>query len=423
MSNVVIEPKKLSGLVAVPPSKSAAHRAVICASLARGVSVMEPVELSNDIRATIDCVKELGAAVSLIGKRLTIDGKMIFTNPDAVLDCGESGSTLRFLIPVAGSGNVRTKFVGHGRLPERPIGIYLDCLPKAGVSCETEGGLPLSISGQLKSGIFEIPGNVSSQFITGLLLALPLLKGDSEIVITSALESKSYIDMTISAMDRFGVTAIETEKGYKVYGNQSYKPQNLSIEGDWSQAAFFLSAGALGGNISIENLDNKSYQGDKAIYDLLKRFGADISLNGQVLSCKRQKLKGIEIDAGNIPDLVPILAVTAALAEGTTTITNAARLRIKESDRLHAITEGLNRLGADVTELPDGLRINGVESLHGGTVEGYNDHRIVMALAVAATRATEPVIITDSESINKSYPSFFEDYNNLGGNANVINMG
>lgn len=423
MSNVVIEPKKLSGLVAVPPSKSAAHRAVICASLAQGVSVMEPVELSNDIRATIDCVKELGAAVSLIGKRLTIDGKMIFTNSDAVLDCGESGSTLRFLIPVAGSGNVRAKFIGHGRLPERPIGIYLDCLPKAGVSCETEGGLPLLISGQLKSGIFEIPGNVSSQFITGLLLALPLLKGDSEIVITSALESKSYIDMTISAMDRFGVTAIETEKGYKVYGNQSYKPQNLSIEGDWSQAAFFLSAGALGGNISIENLDTKSYQGDKAIYDLLKRFGADISLNGQVLSCKQQTLKGIEIDAGNIPDLVPILAVTAALAEGTTTITNAARLRIKESDRLHAITEGLNRLGADVTELSDGLRINGVESLHGGTVEGYNDHRIVMALAVAATRATEPVIITDSKSINKSYPSFFEDYNNLGGNANVINMG
>lgn len=423
MSNVVIEPKKLSGMIAVPPSKSAAHRAVICAALAQGVSIMEPVELSNDIRATIECVKELGSAISLIGKRLTIDGTMMFTKPDAVLDCGESGSTLRFMIPVAGAGNVSTKFIGHGRLPERPIGIYLDCLPKAGVSCETVGGLPLSIRGQLKSGRFEIPGNVSSQFITGLLLALPLLRGDSEIFITSALESKSYIDMTLSTMAKFGVTAIETETGYKIYGSQTYKPQNLSIEGDWSQAAFFLSAGALGGDVYVENLDMNSYQGDKAIFDLLRQFGAGISLNGKVLQSEQQKLHGIEIDAGNIPDLVPILAVVAALAEGTTTITNAARLRIKESDRLHAITDGLNRLGADVTELPDGLKINGVKSLHGGVVEGYNDHRIVMALAVAATRATEPVIITDSESINKSYPSFFEDYNNLGGNANVINMG
>lgn len=423
MSNVVLEPKMLSGLVAVPPSKSAAHRAVICAALAQGVSVMEPVELSNDIRATIDCVKELGAAVSLIGKRLTIDGKMMFTNTEATLDCGESGSTLRFMIPVVGAGNVKAKFIGHGRLPERPIGIYLECLPKAGVNCVTEGGLPLSINGQLKPGIFEVPGNVSSQFITGLLLALPLLKADSEIVVTSSLESKSYIDMTLSAMYRFGVTAIETENGYKVYGNQSYKPQYLNIEGDWSQAAFFLAAGALGGNISIENLDTASYQGDKAIYQLLRQFGADITINGQVLSCKHNKLNGIEIDAENIPDLVPILAVVAALAEGTTTITGAARLRIKESDRLHAITEGLNKLGADITELPDGLRINGVKSLNGGAVQGYNDHRIVMALSVAATRATEPVIITDAESINKSYPSFFEDYNNLGGNANVINMG
>ena len=404
MSNVVLEPKMLSGLVAVPPSKSAAHRAVICAALAQGVSVMEPVELSNDIRATIDCVKELGAAVSLIGKRLTIDGKMMFTNTEATLDCGESGSTLRFMIPVVGAGNVKAKFIGHGRLPERPIGIYLECLPKAGVNCVTEGGLPLSINGQLKPGIFEVPGNVSSQFITGLLLALPLLKADSEIVVTSSLESKSYIDMTLSAMNRFGVTAIETENGYKVYGNQSYKPQHLN-------------------NVSIENLDTASYQGDKAIYQLLRQFGADITINGQVLSCKHNKLNGIEIDAENIPDLVPILAVVAALAEGTTTITGAARLRIKESDRLHAITEGLNKLGADITELPDGLRINGVKSLNGGAVQGYNDHRIVMALSVAATRATEPVIITDAESINKSYPSFFEDYNNLGGNANVINMG
>lgn len=423
MSNVKIEPKRLSGMMAVPPSKSAAHRAVICAALASGISTMEPVELSNDIHATINCVKKLGAVVSLIEKRLTIDGKMMYTKPDSVLDCGESGSTLRFLIPVAGAGNVNATFIGHGRLPERPIGIYLDCLPKAGIECRTKGGLPLVISGQLRPGKFEIPGNVSSQFITGLLLALPTLHEDSEIVITSALESKSYINMTIDMMARFGVTVIETETGYKIYGKQTYKPQNTTVEGDWSQAAFFLSAGALGGDISIENLDVNSRQGDKAILRLLRRFGASITLDGKVMNSKKHELHGIDIDASDIPDLVPILAVVAALSRGTTTITGAARLRIKESDRLHAITEGLNKLGANVEELPDGLKINGVRSLHGGTVEGYNDHRIVMALAVAATRATEPVIITDSESINKSYPSFFDDYNNLGGNANVISMG
>lgn len=423
MNSIKIEPKSLSGIMAVPPSKSAAHRAVICASLASGISTMEPVELSNDIRATIECVKALGAAVSLIGKRLTIDGKMMYTKPNAILDCGESGSTLRFLIPIAGAGNINTTFVGHGRLPERPIGIYLDCLPKAGVACETSGGLPLKISGQLKAGSFEIPGNVSSQFITGLLLALPLLQSDSEIIITSALESKSYIDMTLDVMSRFGVTALETATGYKVYGRQTYKPLNTAIEGDWSQAAFFLSAGSINGDISVENLDINSCQGDKAILNLLRRFGANITTNGKLINSKKNNLHGIDIDASDIPDLVPILAVVASLSEGITTITGAARLRIKESDRLHAITEGLNLLGADVTELPDGLKIKGVTSLHGGRVEGYNDHRIVMALSIAAMRATEPVIITDSDSINKSYPSFFDDYNNLGGSANVISVG
>ncbi len=423
MSNVKIEPNILSGMIAVPPSKSAAHRAVICAALASGISTLEPVELSNDICATINCVKELGAAVSVIEKRLTIDGKMMYSNQNTVLDCGESGSTLRFLIPVAGAGNINAKFIGHGRLPERPIGIYLDCLPKAGVRCITSGGLPLEIRGQLRPGRFEIPGNISSQFITGLLLALPTLSGDSEIVLTSALESKSYIDMTLDIMTRFGVAVVETETGYKVYGSQSYSPRDTTIEGDWSQAAFFLSAGALGGNVSVENLDINSCQGDRTIVDLLRRFGADVTISGRVATSKGRELYGTDIDAGDIPDLVPILAVVASLSAGTTNITGAARLRIKESDRLHAITEGLNALGADVTELPDGLRIVGVPSLHGGTVNGYNDHRIVMALSVAAARATEPVIITDSESINKSYPGFFNDYNNLGGNANVIDMG
>ncbi len=403
MSRAVIESSALFGTLGAVPSKSAAHRMAICAFLS-GESEVRGLGKSEDIEATLGALEAISA-----GKD--------------VINCGESGSTLRFLIPVAAALGKAVTFTGRGRLPERPIGEYLRLLPEHGVKCESKGGLPLKISGRLTSGRYEIEGNISSQYITGLLLALPLLDGDSEIVLVSPLQSKPYVEMTLGVMRLFGVDAEEGENGYFIKGNQKYNKTSCTVEGDWSQAAFFLAAGALGGNIFIENLDTESYQGDKAIYELLRQFGADITINGQVLSCNHNKLHGIEIDAENIPDLVPILAVVASLAEGTTTITGAARLRIKESDRLHAITEGLNKLGADITELPDGLKINGVKSLHGGAVQGYNDHRIVMALSVAATRATEPVIITDAESINKSYPSFFEDYNNLGGNANVINMG
>lgn len=420
MTKIKISPKQLSGCVSVPPSKSAAHRAIICAALSDGISIIQPVELSNDIKATIQCMEALGAKLNLDGNILTVDGSTKFSNKNSVLDCGESGSTLRFLIPVAAAGNVNAEFIGQGRLPQRPIGIYLDCLPQKNVKCETKGGLPLKISGQLKSGVFEIPGNISSQFITGLLLALPMLDGDSEIVLTSSVESVGYINMTIDIMHSFGVEIQVTENGYKIKGGQKYKAQNFTVEGDWSQAAFFMSAAALGNTITIDNLNVNSYQGDKACMELFAQFGADIKNENGNITISPNKLKGIEIDATNIPDLVPILAVTAALAEGKTIITGAARLRIKESDRLRAITDGLSRLGADITELPDGLVINGIKSLTGGSVEGYNDHRIVMAMSVAAIKADRNITISDMESINKSYPTFFEDYKKLGGSADVI---
>lgn len=403
MSIAKIQKSIFNGEVTVPASKSVAHRALICSFLAGGGNV-EPIISSKDMAATVGIINSLKKG-------------------ENTLNSIESGSTLRFMIPVAAALGKEVTFVGQGSLLSRPIGEYLTLLPLHGTQINSNGYLPATISGKLRNGSFEVNGNVSSQYITGLLLALAALDGDSAVILKTELQSKPYVDMTIKVMKDYGVDIRETDFGYLVKGGQKFKVQDYIVEGDWSQAAFFLAAGALGGNVSIENLDTASYQGDKAIYQLLRQFGADITINGQVLSCKHNKLNGIEIDAENIPDLVPILAVVAALAEGTTTITGAARLRIKESDRLHAITEGLNKLGADITELPDGLRINGVKSLHGGAVQGYNDHRIVMALSVAATRATEPVIITDAESINKSYPSFFEDYNNLGGNANVINMG
>lgn len=420
MSNAIVSPSLFSGEVTLPPSKSDVHRAILCASLSKGKSVISPVDLSQDISATIDCAKALGAEITLQGNTAYIDGTNLFCNKTAVLDCRESGSTLRFFIPVAGVGGVNTTFIGKGRLPQRPIGIYLDCLPKAGVQCKTEGGLPLEISGQLQSGEFTVPGNVSSQFITGLLLALPLTGNDSKIILSSALESVGYINMTIRTMAQFGVIVEKTDYGYFIQGGQQYKPCNYICEGDWSQAAFFMAAGALGGEVTLKGLRTDSIQGDKECLEIYKRFGANVTETQEGITIKKADLKGIDIDATQIPDLVPILAVTAAFAQGTTNIYGAERLRIKESDRLNAISTCLNKIGAKVIEKTDGLVIEGVTSAKGGTVEGYNDHRIVMSMSMAVSKCENNIEITDRESINKSYPAFFEDYKAIGGRAELI---
>ena len=404
----------------MPPSKSVAHRAIICAALCDGKSKISPVDMSNDIRATIECMKALGADIELEGNSLTVDGRNIFKNKNLTLDCGESGSTLRFLVPICSTGGASVEFIGHGKLPERPIGIYLDCLPDKGVYCETNGGLPLKISGKLKSGIYEIAGNVSSQFITGLLLALPMLEGDSEIILTTELQSTGYVDMTTDIMEKFGVEIRRTENGWKIKGDQRYKARNFTVEGDWSQAAFFMTAAAIGGKVTIDNLNIESYQGDKECIEIYKKFGVNISESGGNIIVEKNKLKGIEINAENIPDMVPALSVVGALSKGITVIKGAERLRIKECDRLSAMADGLSRMGADIQETKDGFIIHGVNCLKGAEVDGYNDHRIVMALSAAAVGAEGEVIISDMESINKSYPKFFEDYRKVGGKADVI---
>lgn len=409
MSVVKIYPSVLSGRILIPPSKSAAHRAVICSALANGPDVFpDGAFLSKDIAAT-------RLAMNAIQNRRGVEKIRIH--------CGESGSTLRFLIPIAAALGIRAEFVGQGRLPERPIGVYLDCLPKHGVLCRTEGGLPLSIEGKLSPGEFVLPGNVSSQFITGLLLALPLLSGDSRLMLSSPLESAGYVALTIAVMRDFGVTVEAIENGWQIPGGQAYCPRAYSVEHDWSQAAFFLAAGALGGRLELEGLNPSSFQGDRAAEQLFQAFGAKIEWNGSLLSVSPNQISGMQIDASQIPDLVPILAATAALGKGETEIFNAQRLRIKESDRLEAMVNGLSTLGGKVRQTQDGLLIDGVERLHGGTVDGCNDHRIVMALAIAALNADGCVTISDAQSIDKSYPTFFEDYNRLGGNAHVVHMG
>ena len=425
MSNITVLPTTFDGEVILPPSKSDVHRAIICACLAKGTSVVAPVDFSRDILATIDCMRNLGAEIlSLQENKLYINGKSTFSKTNAELDCDESGSTLRFLIPVAGVGGVTTMFSGKGRLPMRPVGIYLDILPEKGVNCETFGGLPLQINGKLKGGIFKVRGDVSSQFITGLLLALPLAEENSEIILTTPLQSKSYIDMTLNTLSKFGIKIDITPNGYFIKGNQQYKPCQYTCESDWSQAGFFFSAGALGGNVTVRGLSLNSIQGDRAGLEIFKQFGAEIIADEEKITVKATKnaLHGIDINAENIPDLVPILAVTGAFAKGTTRIYHAERLRIKESDRLKAISENLNRIGCDVKETADGLIIHGTETAQGGLTEGYNDHRIVMSMSIAAAKCLNPIEITDRQSIDKSYPQFFNDYQRINGKIKFSNF-
>ena len=423
MSTVTISPRKLSGSVIIPPSKSDTHRAIICAALSNGVSTVYPIYLSDDINATIKAVSELGAKVEIIADKLIIDGKNTFSNQNIKINCKESASTLRFLIPIAAAGGINATFIGAGKLPSRPIGIYLDCLPKFGVNCQTQSGLPLKLSGKLSAGNYKIPGNISSQFISGLLFSLPLLNGNSTIEITESFESSAYVDMTINTMSQFGITVEKFDNGYKIPGNQSYRPTNYKIEGDYSQAAFFIAAAILSDRIQILGLKKNSFQGDSKAINIFKKFGANIKWDSNDLVIFPSDLYGITIDASQVPDLVPILAVVACFADGTTTITNADRLRIKECDRLAAISKTLNKLGANIKETQDGLIIKGVKKLESGTVDSFNDHRITMALSIAAIKATGDITITNAQSINKSYPTFFEDYNTLGGASNVINMG
>ena len=402
--NVTIAPAQLKGTVTPPPSKSQAHRLIIAAALSDGFCKLSNVDLSEDIQTTLRCMRTLDADASADGTIIRgadlVDGHE--EPAPEVMDCGESGSTLRFLIPVSLALKGGGKFTGHGRLMERPQEPYFALFREKGIFYEQKDGV-LTVRGKLTPGVYTLPGNVSSQFITGLLYALPLLEGDSEIRLTTDLESRGYVDMTLDALDKFGVKAeYDGKRTFRVPGNQYYQHQNLAIEADWSNAAFWYGARFLGCPVEIGGLDQASVQGDQAIARFYEQMGGKGSL---------------ELDVSQCPDLVPPLAAMAALRAGeTTAIVNAGRLRIKESDRLATVTEVLNALGAQVEEYEDHLVIHGKEKLAGGvTVSGHNDHRIAMMAAIAAIRCEEPVTITGAECVKKSYPRFWEDYRRLGG--------
>lgn len=402
--NMTITPAVLKGTVTPPPSKSQAHRLIIAAALSDGFCKLSNVDLSEDIQATLRCMRTLDADASADGTIIRgadlVDGHE--EPAPEVMDCGESGSTLRFLIPVALALKGGGKFTGHGRLMERPQEPYFALFREKGIFYEQKDGV-LTVEGKLTAGVYTLPGNVSSQFITGLLYALPLLEGDSRIELTTDLESRGYVDMTLDALKRFGVKAeYDGKRTFHVPGNQYYQHQNLAIEADWSNAAFWYGAKFLGCPVEIGGLDQASVQGDRAIAGFYEQMG---------------RAGRLELDVSQCPDLVPPLAAMAALRAGeTTAIVNAGRLRIKESDRLATVTEVLNALGAQVEEHEDHLVIHGREKLAGGvTVFGHNDHRIAMMAAIAAIRCEKPVTIIGAECVKKSYPRFWEDYEALGG--------
>ncbi len=385
-----LTPTRLRGAITPPPSKSYSHRALIAAALAGAGSELIHLADSKDIAATRRCLDALAAP----GDALPL------------LDCGESGSTLRFLIPVALALRGGARFTGQGRLMERPQKPYFDLFDAKGVFYGQQDGV-LTVRGTLPPGEYRLPGDVSSQFVTGLLYALPLLRGGaSRIVLTSPLESRAYVDMTVEVMERFGVRAEETADGWAVPGAQSYRPHSLTVEADWSQAGFFYAARGLGSDLDIQGMNPDSAQGDRIIVP----YCALLARDGDV-----------ELDVSQCPDLVPPLAVRAAVRSGSTRIVNAARLRIKESDRLATVTAALNALGARVVEYPDSLTIHGVDALAGGAdVDCCNDHRIAMMAAVAATRCKEPVTLLGAQCVDKSYPAFWRDYAALGGRIEEV---
>ncbi len=434
MFQVAYGPGFSGGSVVMPPSKSAAHRALLCAGLSGGRCLLSNMALSEDISATMGALEVLGCTVKHdpAGKSMLVEGAGAYPKSGEI-DCRESGGLLRFIIPIAAALGGRWRFTGQGRLPQRPLGVYGELLPAHGMAFRSEGGLPLEIEGKLAPGLFQMPGDISSQFVTGLLFALPLLTGDSEIRLTSPLESVGYVDMTLAMLAGFGIQVDKTDTGWRVPGGQRYSPRDIHVEGDWSQAAFFLNMAALdpkGQPVRIGGLAPHSLQGDMACVEVFGAFGLHTHWEDGWLVAQNPHagepfggLAGQAVDMAQITDMAPALSVCAALSRGETRLLNAGRLRLKESDRLAAMEQAINVLGGRAQAIGDELVIQGVERLAGGTALGQNDHRVVMALAGAGLRSRSPVRVTDAWAIRKTYPNFFEEFQKLGGDAHVIDLG
>jgi len=409
MSEVIVRRSELKGSIKAPASKSYTHRAIICASLADGNSKIINFLDCDDSRETIGALRKFGISIDESGGNLNISGSKLKA-PEEPVELGASGTTYRFLLPLAALADGKTDIQVEGRLAERPIEPLLDALRQLGIEIKAEGNsVIIHGQGKIKGGKVRIPGDVSSQFISGLLFIAPLAEKGIEIELTTALESKPYVDMTISVMKDFGIGI----DGLEVKGEQKYKPTTYEVKGDYSSAAFLLVAGAINGEVEVTGLNPESTQGDKRIVEILKEMNSEIKINDNSIITKTSNLKGIDIDMKDIPDLVPILAVLGCFAEGETRILNAGRLRGKESDRLAAMAAELGKMGADIEEREDALVIkNG--KLSGARIDPHNDHRIAMACAVAGLNAEGETVIENSNCVKKSYPEFFKDLTKVG---------
>lgn len=414
--SATITPSPLSGCLSSIPSKSYAHRLLICSALGDKKTIIHCSALSEDIWATVGCMNSLGAEIVYQDGYFTVTPiTTLAQNP--TLDCYECGTLLRFLLPVVCALGGGGTLIGQGRLPSRPLSPLYEELIAHGADLSPQG-LPLTVNGRLQSGDFTLAANISSQFIGGLLMALPLLNGDSTLTLTGTVESRPYIDMTLDVLRLFSINVTVSEDGrvFSVSGGQKYRsPEESTVEGDWSNAAFWLSAGALGDGITLTTLDPNSRQGDRAILDVLAGFGATYHWDGTAVTVTGGTLHGQTIDSAQIPDLVPILAVVATCCAGETRFINAQRLRLKESDRIATVCHLITALGGQAQETEDGLVVTGSTALIGGSCQSFNDHRIAMSAAIATSRCADAVILDGFEAVNKSYPHFFSDYTKLGG--------
>ena len=413
---LTIKPSEIFGDIYIQISKSDAHRALVASFLAEGESVLKPwmENVGIDIIATKEAISNF-AYFKLEKDCLKVIPKEKNIN-NITIDVKESGSSLRLLIPVVSALGINAKFIGSKKLFSRPLGIYQKIWLNQGLTFDLKKDY-LIIEGKLKSGDFNVEGNISSQFISGLLFALPLLDGDSKIIIEGELESAPYVMMTLKTLKSAKIeTSKQADNIIEVFGSQKYSPINYEIEADWSHAAFFAAAGALGGETTLYGLNKYSIQGDKEILNILKFMGASIKYNedNSITIKKASRLNGLDIDILNIPDLAPIIVALASTAKGTTKLYNAKRLRYKESDRINDLKDSFNKIGAKITSTEDEIFIEGVEKLHGGKTSSHNDHRIAMALCVASIVCENDIIIDDAQSINKSSFNFIEQFRSVG---------
>ena len=423
---VTIAPGKLSGKIDAVSSKSYLHRILLCAAMSDRCTTIYLNCRSKDVDATIRCIEAMGAKVDVRDDRLVVypvDAK-VKTGEFPVLNCGESGSTARFVLPMTAAVCGGGTLIGEGRLPERPFGAICTVMEENGCIFSSYR-LPMTMTGPLTAGTYRIPANISSQYISALMMSLPLIEGDSEIVFTTEVESEGYLDITEAVMKEFGITLEPTGNGYKVKGNRRYQsPGEITAEGDWSNGAFWVAANALGSDLQIGNLKADSLQRDRQIVSVAERLFQGIERLEMEAVAEATRADGkndpvssseIVINGADIPDIIPISAVMACGRTGRTRFINCGRLRLKESDRLETVKTLICTLGGRAIVDKDDLIVDGCGQLKGGTIDSFKDHRIVMSAAVAATICTEPVTIANAQDVAKSYPEFFEDYEMLGG--------